>query len=128
MNSDIGFVGLRVGGVAQAHSDIRTGIFFGVSWRRQQFTQIKISIAGEVNHFLAYRRALYYGWANSIFNGIFQQMSQFCRFTLQELANALARAVQTDGHADIVEPLNFVKDHDRAVLARWALAGAAGAT
>ncbi len=48
-------------------------------------------------------------------------MSQFCRFTLQELANALARAVQTDGHADIVEPLNFVKDHDRAILrvGRW---------
>ena len=73
MNSDIGFMGLRVGGVAQAHSDIRTGIFFGVSWRRQQFTQIKISIAGEVEPLAAYRRALYHGWANGIFRGIFQQ-------------------------------------------------------
>lgn len=54
-------------------------------------------------------------------------MTQFCRLTLQELANALARAVQTDGYADIVEALNFVKDHDRAVLACWTLAGAAGA-
>ncbi len=36
-------------------------------------------------------------------------MTQFCRFTLQELANALARAVQTDGHADIVEPLILLK-------------------
>ena len=54
-------------------------------------------------------------------------MPQFSWFTLEKMADALAGAIQANRHADIFKAFDFIEDHDRAILAGWTLAGAAGA-
>lgn len=127
MNGDIGLMGFWIGGVAQAHRNIGAGVFFSIRRRRQQLAQIEIGIARQVDHLLADRCALGHHRRYRILHRILQQMPQFSRFTLEEMADALAGAIQANRHADIFKAFDFVEDHDRAIFAGRTLAGPAGA-
>mgnify|MGYP005983408143 CR=1 FL=1 len=67
MDRDVMLASFWIGGVAPAQRKVRASIFRGISWRGQDFQDIKVRIGRQVDNFLTY---VLVAWKNNQLNRI----------------------------------------------------------